>query len=150
MKTSWIQARKKIAIVWLIGGAIAFFLIFMQSLGTKYDDPGKVWNWFLPTVLPTMSLIVGVMVTDKKHDSSEVVPSFIFKMAFFLSIFYLLVLILPIMLEPLMKGLTLDKIMEQSNLWLSPLQGLVVAAIAVFFVKKESGSEDESTKKDKN
>ena len=43
-----------------------FLLLIAQSYGGAYGDTdvSDVWKWFLPTIMPTLSLMVGVFVVD--------------------------------------------------------------------------------------
>jgi cytochrome bd-type quinol oxidase subunit 2 len=64
-----------------------------------------------------------------------------------LSVFYLAMLLLTILSQPLVQFYNPDtklsriQTLETSNLWLAPLQGLVVVAIGVLFFLKEQGNQ---------
>jgi hypothetical protein len=53
-----------------------------------------------------------------------------------LSLFYLLLVALSILLQPLLAETSPLTLMQRSNLWLGPLQGLCVAALGFFFHSK--------------
>ncbi len=113
----------------------------MQSILGKFrDDVTEVWAWFLPTVMPTLSLIVGVLTLDLTGagGTDKQIDRFIFQLAFGLSLVYLAFVLLTVLLysftgdEPLV-------LMKRSNLWLGPFQGLVAAGLGAFYVRAERG-----------
>ena len=55
------ECRKKLALVWFLFGGFLVLLVIGQSLAGKFGEHLRdVWRWFLPTLLPTLSLIVSV------------------------------------------------------------------------------------------
>ena len=139
------SCKNRLATIWLVGVAAVFVLFLIQSVLRKY--PGSLqeaWQWFLPTWLPTLSLMVGVFVADASREPhKENLPDpFIYKLARGLSVFYLIVLLLTLLLEPLAtRAGTADSalsFLKMSNLWLAPLQGLVSAILGAFFIKRAS------------
>src|ERR1700722_13441998 len=86
-------AQARLAAVWFLGAAIPFVLLVAQSILGRYQDSvSEVWGWFVPSVGPTLGLILGVMgataLIDARNAESpqrEVKLSF-FKLAFWLSI----------------------------------------------------------------
>src|SRR3546814_5910722 len=55
------------AAIGLVGAGGVFLLLVAQSLLGRYEPAThEVWGWFLPTVMPTLSLIVGVLVADRR------------------------------------------------------------------------------------
>jgi hypothetical protein len=98
-------------------------------------DAEEAWAWLLPGILPTLSLIIGVLVMDALGMSvrAATVDGFMFWAAFGLSVFYLVIVALPILLQPF-SAIEPLWMLRQSNLWLGPMQGLVGAAPAAFFI----------------
>jgi hypothetical protein len=88
--------------------------------------------------MPMLSLIIGVLVMDALGMGVEIktIDSFFFQLCFGLSSAYLLVIVLPVLLQPYISQSPI-RLLEDSNLWLAPLQGLVMALMGAFFVKKE-------------
>jgi hypothetical protein len=142
------MCKRRLATLWLAGSGIAFFSFVVKTLTGFYNievpegapDPHAVqdaWSWFLPSVLPTLSLIVGVLVADAKAESKDdaLIDSFIFKLAYRLSIAYLAFLIGTIWL-PFNREMPLDSL-KTSSLWLAPIQGLASAALGAFFLKAQ-------------
>lgn len=63
--TSVRTCKKKLACLWVSVGLALFILLVFQSIfgkfGTRVEE---AWAWFLPTIMPTLSLIIGVLVLD--------------------------------------------------------------------------------------
>ncbi len=138
MNTPDENARRKIALVWYGGGGLLFLFVLMQTFFGRYgDQPEKAWTWLLPTIMPTLSLITGVLIAKKPSENPGQLPDpFLFRLAMILSVFYLLVVFLTLLLQPL-SDLSIYELMTKSNLWLAPMQGLVTASLGVFFTQKK-------------
>ena len=132
------KCKKRLAIVWVTGAGVLFLVLVLQSIFGRYGDKtNDAWAWLLPTIIPTLSLIVGVVASDALDKSVRAasVDVFMYRLALSLSVAYLVVVSLTIFLGPLSDWPQLE-LMKLSNLWLAPLQGIVAAAIGVFFVSK--------------
>jgi hypothetical protein len=132
------QTRAKITRLWLVGGGCAAIILVISSiLRGRADAAREVWSWFLPLVLPTIGLMVGVLGAAALGQRSErfVRKSFV-DIAFWLSAAYLALLVLTILLEPLspLRGAELHGV---SNYWMGPFQGLVVAALGYLFTSEQ-------------
>jgi hypothetical protein len=133
--------KRRLATVWFSGAGVVFFMVLLQSLlGHFGDQVSQAWGWLLPTVLPTLSLIIGVLVYDtvEQADVGKTADRFLFRLTVGLSSVYLLAVFLVVALQPLASELTSlgpIQVMMQTNVWLGPLQGLVAAAMGAFFVK---------------
>ena len=146
MRISITNAKRRLTIVWFTGAGILFALVLLQTIFGKYlDRSGEAWAWLLPTFMPTLSLMLGVLVADslskvETKNSEETADQFVFRLSFFLSIAYLAVVILTILLGPFFEQSSkkpLLDLMKLSNLWLAPFQGLVSASLGAFFVSKK-------------
>jgi hypothetical protein len=138
MRISLNISQKYLAILWLFGSSISFLIILLQTILGRYGDrTNEAWGWLLPNIVPTLSLIIGVLVSDAFNQSEEsvAVDKFVFRLAFLLSTIYLMVLTLTIVAQPFSELNPLE-LMKQSNLWLTPLQGLVSAVLGAFFVQR--------------
>jgi hypothetical protein len=121
-------------------GAVLFIIVVIQSMLGRYGDRVEdAWKWFLPTIMPTLSLIIGVLVIDFKSSEkiAKVADGFLFWLAFCLSAIYLVIVALTFFIQPF-TSVPLLELMNRSNLWLGPFQGLTSAALGAFFVKAES------------
>ena len=126
-----------------VGAGLCFVVLVGQSQVGIYDsDTAAVWSWFLPTVMPTLSLIVGALVADYRKvpaGASNVAKSAagpVFWLGAALSAFYLLLLGTTIATASIQVEAAPLGLMQRSNLWLGPLQGLCVAALGFFFQSK--------------
>ena len=131
--------RSRMAIVWLGGASLILVIVVLQSLLGRYaDKTQEAWGWLLPTLMPTLGMIVTVLgytALDPLRSRSVVRKSF-FQVALFLSAMYLLLILLTILIQPL-AGTDPVELMRISNLWLGPFQGLVASALGVLFVSKQ-------------
>jgi hypothetical protein len=137
------QCKRRLATLWFIcAGGLFLIVLFQTFFGHYGKSVNDAWGWLLPTVLPTLSLIVGVLVSDAlgKGIRVETVDKFLFKLTFGLSATYLFAVFLTIAIQPVART-SPPELMKQSNLWLGPFQGLVSASLGAFFVRKgkESG-----------
>ncbi len=135
------SARNNLTVVWFVGAALSFILLAAQSILGKFENSLQdVWGWYTPTVFPTSALILGVIGATALQSGYDkrVVKTFFFKLSRALCVFYLFILLLTMLLAPFspMQGIEL---FTMSNYWLSPVQGLVVAAITVLFTSHERG-----------
>jgi hypothetical protein len=138
-------AKKKLALIWFAGSGVTFAIVLIQTFFNHYGaQADQAWSWLLPSVLPTLSLIVGVLVSDavqRDHVDTRIDP-FLLRCAAGFSAVYLLVVLGTILLQPAAQGVTPLTLMHRSQLFLGPFQGLVSALLGAFFVKsgtKEGG-----------
>lgn len=132
-------ARNSLAKIWFIGSGFVFLLLVVQSILGKYETSlQEVWAWFVPTVLPTLALMLGVIGAGAlmQDQDKRKVKAFFFSLSKYLSLFYLLILSATILLEPFSNTPGI-KLYNLSNYWLGPIQGLVVGAISVLFASQD-------------
>jgi cell division protein FtsW (lipid II flippase) len=134
------MVRLRLAYLWLILGGLIFLIVVVQSLLGKYgDETQNAWGWLLPTIMPTLGMIVAVLgyaALDPNFSSSVVRKSFFF-VAFFLSGTYLVLVLITVCIQPFVPATNPIQLMHTSNLWLGPFQGLVASALGVLFVSKQ-------------
>lgn len=135
MKSSGIiDCKHRLATLWFVGSGLLFFIMLLQTTLGRYGDRSfEAWSWFLPTILPTLSLVIGVLVMDSVSKcKKKIVNSFLCKLTIGLSLSYLVAVLLLFLVQPF-SGVSPFTLMGQSNLWLGPFQGLVAAAMGAFF-----------------
>lgn len=139
MKVSLKKCKKHFAILWFAGAGVVFFLVLLQTVFGRYGEKvNDAWGWLLPTVMPTLSLIVGILVSDAvgKQKRDKVADRFFYRFSFILSLSYLILVTFTILMQPF-SSLHPLQFLKQSHLWLSPFQGLVIASLGAFFVRGE-------------
>lgn len=132
-------ARKRLALLWFVGAGACFaVLLFISFFGRRVDLPG-LWDWFLPAIVPNLSLIIGVLVyAQRQPRRAELeVDAFLYRLALGLSALYVLLVMLPLLFFPL-TGKTLPELLDISRLWLAAVQGLVTAVMGAFFVRQDT------------
>jgi hypothetical protein len=137
------ECKKRLLVVWLIGAGLLSLILMGQSMqeeGPYLDQVSDAWAWFMPNVMPTLSLMVGVAVKEftATTDDKKQIDTFLFRLSFWLSVAYFMVLMASISLQPFFSPnvAPLD-FLKQSNLWLGPMQGIVTLSLGVFFGKAE-------------
>lgn len=135
------MARWRLAAAWLVGAGAVFIVVVLQSvLGHYADSTRAAWEWLLPSLLPSLGVIVttlGQAAHEVEADKGTVRRSF-YRLALALSIVYVALIALIILIQPFVAANPGDTIetMRSSNLYLGPLQGLVAAAVGVVFLKR--------------
>ena len=130
------KCRKTILVVWLIGTGLLFVLLFIQSIFEHYgNDVPDAWGWFTTSVMPTLSLILGVTIAEHgQQQLPKQVDRFSYLLVFWISVVYLVVALVTLLLEPI-SPLGSIGLLKRSNLWLGPLQGIVTASFGVLFAR---------------
>ena len=144
------EARTKLAGLWLAGSGLLFAVLVLQSIGGKFhknQELQKAWSWFIPTVVPTLALMLSVLGAGALagQDARQVRADF-FRLAWWLSLAYLLVLAGTLVLQPF-SPMDAIELFTASNYWLTPMQGLVVAATGVLFTTNEKGTRPPSRRR---
>jgi hypothetical protein len=148
-KSKWMFAS-----IWLVGAGLVFLILVVQSLVGRYGAQSEAaWAWYLPTVMPTLSLIIGVLASDFRAAATamaattgptttaatpdaKVLPVSargLLWLGVGLSVFYLLLVAVTILAQPFLQDVSPIELMHRSNLWLGPLQGLTAGVLAAFF-----------------
>jgi len=141
MQVSLMKCKKMLTTLWFIGSGFLFILLLIQAnLGHYGEKANEAWGWLLPTIMPTLMLIIGVLVIDvgNKEVETQTVDRFLFILSFILSLVYLVGVASSILFQPFTSLIPLE-LMKQSNFWLGPFQGLVSGALGAFFVKRKQG-----------
>lgn len=137
------RARLHLLVIWLSGAGVIFLILIVRTFTRTYQQKvQEVWGWALPTVLPTLSLILSVLGANalEPNDDDIAVGKTFYVLACILSGVYLLLIFVDLVVEPFTEIEPLE-LMKLSNLWLGPFQALVVSSIGVlFFTKKKRPS----------
>jgi hypothetical protein len=157
------KARWSLAILWFFGAGVMFIALIVMSAGSKFavgsvDKSSDVWGWLLPHLVPTLSLIVSVLAStavDRGGPAMEepTVRKTFHRLTMGMSAFYLFLILVAILSSEYIQErhsddkFTVVDAMKSSNLWLLPLQGVVVLCIGTLFFKQESGKVKATGKK---
>ena len=136
--------RQRLAFLWLIGAGLIALVMIGQSIFGAYEGKSTdAWSWFLPNVMPTLGLILSVLGADailtgpRKTATIATVDRFFYRVATSLSLVYLATFAGVILVWPLTAFDDPLELMTLSNLWMGPLQALVVSSLsALFFTRK--------------
>lgn len=129
------RARKRLAVLWFVTSAAVFLLVIAASINRDPDTLVTLWSWFLPSIIPTLSLIIGVLISElvgRAVADTRPADPFLLGLSTWLSIAYL-VLVGASLVFHMLEWLSL----ESSQLYLAPVQGLAATALSAFFLKKD-------------
>ena len=135
------NARWRLTYLWFPAAGVPFLIMIIQSaLGKFGTDIQAAWSWFLPNVMPTLTLILGVLasVAFEASGSREVRRPF-FLLSYALSAVYLGVLTLTMFLQ-VFSSMKAVEFMSVSSFWLTPLQSLAAGAIGVLFTTQKTSA----------
>lgn len=131
-------ARKRLTLVWFGGAGVCFTVLLLISFFAGIGDIVGLWDWFLPAIVPNLSLIIGVLVYAHRQQTptDKPIDPFLYQLALWLSLLYVLLLLLPLLFFPL-TGKTLPDLLDISRLWLAAVQGLATGVMGAFFVRQD-------------
>lgn len=135
MTVSMPRCKRRLATAWFLGAGVIFFVVYLQTIFGRYGEKTtEVWSWLMPTIIPTLSLAIGVLVMDALGKGAKIARAdeFLFRLTLAISCAYLIAVLLLFLLQPFTDVPPLQ-LMQQSNLWLGPFQGLVAAGMGAFF-----------------
>lgn len=136
--------RKRLVSIWLGLGMLALMLLTLRTMVGAYGSASEdVWKWFLPAIVPTMSLMLGVLVSAEarrkpgEQRQEPTVSGFLYRIALWLSLGYLGFLIGIIIYEALdASGPSMPVLIE--NIEMFVVHGFQVIngiALGAFFTK---------------
>jgi hypothetical protein len=135
---------------WLAGIWVLFFvlqvgLLVLRSIAGAGDSDesrkltSEMWSWYIPMVMPTLSLIVAALFATAPADARET-PLVRLIVLIVLSLAYLLSLSALIVLPPSLGTSPKDHLdlLHGSNYWLGAFQLCIGASLGNFFPKKSA------------
>ncbi len=66
-----LAGQRRLLLIWLIGPVPAVIPLLARTLGPNADEIERVWAWLLPSVMPTLSLVVGTYAATALTESPE-------------------------------------------------------------------------------
>ncbi|MGD2087175.1 MAG: hypothetical protein PVH61_13410 [Candidatus Aminicenantes bacterium] len=152
------KCKVRLAWLWLIMFGFILLLLIGQHVFGKYDykirveKEKNIWEiknqsksieagkWFIISVIPSFALIAAALAQDilrkKKKKRDRKVNRSTFRLFFFLSLFYLLVVSLVILVNPFSSHSQVE-LMRQSKVLLIPFQVVVGMGLGAFFIVKQ-------------
>ncbi len=148
-KVDFYQSRKTLLTHWMVFSAIIFVTYFVQARMGKFgNSEAEVWSWLFQYLLPSISLMIGVLIISLSDPSTEQsIDVFYFRLAMGMSYFFLILIFLSSFFVPLihlqsnLNSPVLDqtpliKAFDNYNSVLIPVQGLSTLTLGIFFSKK--------------
>lgn len=135
--------KKRLMFLWFAYGGVLFFILFFQSLFGHY---GKNWSdaggWFAITVLPTLTLMISVRVTDERGDEKQArkADRTFYRLSYGISVAYLTIILILLVIHPFI-DFNAFELMDKSNIFVAMSQGLTSASLGYFFTKSASESD---------
>ena len=129
------KTRARLFRLWMIGSGACALILAVETIAGRFgQDASDVIGWFMPNVLPTLSLMVSLIRTEALRPEADgpIVRPLFASFAVWGSAAYLGTILCTILVEPFTTYQPLE-LLKLSNLWLGPLQGLVVSAIGTLF-----------------
>jgi hypothetical protein len=138
-----VECQRRLLILWAtVGGLAALTLLIQTSPGGAYEaQAAEAWDWFLPTVIPAISLMIGSVAAEAANAESEAtVDGFVYRIAFVASLVYLaLVFTLLLMYAQSPNAITN---LKRSGKLVTALYALVGAALGALFVSRKSAKKE--------
>jgi hypothetical protein len=129
-------AQRRLALAWIIGAGATLVVALIRSIQDYYKEIDILWNWLLPTVVPTLTLVVGT-ITELRQ-SRRTVDRFVYSFAMGASVVYLtIVFALLVFVATPSVGVTPSYLQSRTGAVLAIFQGIASISIGRFFVKTE-------------
>lgn len=136
------SAFRGLAWILAIAALLPTALTVLQFLFGRYsgEEGTAVWAWLVPMTLPQVCVIVAALAFNAVVQSpGAVVSRFAYRLAFWLSSAFSLVLLLTILAEPLL-AISPLQFLRLSTFWLSPIQGVLIVSLCVLLMSEISTS----------
>lgn len=137
MSISMLKCQTRLMLVWVIGCVLLLLVAWLQIINGHYGENGTdVWQWLLPSISPTLSLVVGVWthkVLIKRKDTQKVSKG-LYRIVFFASIVYLGFIGAIFAIQPMVARPPLD-VIRNSTILTAALQSVMCAFIGIFFTQ---------------
>jgi len=138
--------KRRLLTIWVTLGGITLLILLFRTIVAKayapHDD--EVWGWFLPHIVPTLALMIGVMVADDRRRSKtgpdesaapQMASGMLFRLACILSVTYLS-LLLSLVLYEIWAEDTIMALTKGMTYFTTAMQGLIAALLGAFYTRK--------------
>jgi hypothetical protein len=132
------KAQRNLAILWFINGAIIALLMVGLSLEKLGNHTSDGWQWYSQLIVPTLTLMIGTFVVSNATAKANQVGKFYFRLAFWISAFYFLIIYIVIGTSSMVasdQDKSLIDILNGSKTYLTIIQGIVTLSLGMFFKK---------------
>ena len=135
-------SKWNLAKLWFIAGGILFVFMLWLTFGGYFYNETEIqtaWKWFFANMVPTLTLIMGVLVFDVQktvETKSRMVDKKFYLLSLGVSVIYLFTISIHLVVPPFFYPNQMMKLISMSELWVSLVQGLVVSALGVFFIRQ--------------
>ena len=137
------HCQKVLLTLWMTGFVVITILLLVQT-SKPYEEGGDLidwtvdaWRWFLPTIIPIITIIFGALFHDIFRGQEKImVEKLPYKAALIISTIYLLLLLYVVSIDGMHPGLKPPERLETFTIPVTMLQGLVGIAIGAFFVSR--------------
>ena len=137
------HARNRITSLWFAGSGLIYGTLIVISVvsGRPAEQSRAIWDWALPTMLPTLMMMIGVHMgkTEGERDPSRQADGFFFKLTCLLSAGYLAAVGLVVFFTIGDRGTeNFAQKLGESQIWLGPFQGLVAGTFGLFYTRSSA------------
>ena len=152
------DARVRLISLWVAAVSVASLILVAESMsGTKIrpEDVKGVWEWFASTSAPTFSMILGVWVANAtSREDMRTINKDVYRVAFWLSVVYLTLLLVTILGEPFRTTDTSERpesalqFFKRSTYWLTPFQAFCGTSLGALFAGKQHANKTDRSDDD--
>ncbi|MGA2384564.1 MAG: hypothetical protein ABSB75_01970 [Candidatus Limnocylindrales bacterium] len=131
--------QRRLLALWAVLGGLALVVVLAQIApgGVYATHAGEVLDWFLPTVVPTFSLMLGSVIADiRSPEPGASVDAFTYRLAVWISILYLGLVILILLIYA--QSPTPVEELKGSGKLIAALYSAVGIVLGGFFVTRRS------------
>lgn len=142
MSMIFYDAKRKLLFTWILGFFLLFLFFLVQTITGRYKNIQGHWEWFLPQILPTLSLMLSAFFAnaDKNAKSDKlVIDIWYFRICQIISYVYFIVFLIVLFSYTKDKGNILEYYRGFSIVF-SVFQTLLSASLGFFFVKSHKGN----------
>ncbi|GAA4021843.1 hypothetical protein GCM10022409_01950 [Hymenobacter glaciei] len=135
-----LQAQRRITTLWFAMAALPTLLLGYNTLQGRFTDPGAIWQWYSPYLLPTLLLMVGTLsAAEGAADSPALSSVFYYRLCWWLSLVYGLCLLGAVVVGILNQANGTRALIDSLKLvsfMLTAVQSILSLALGAFFVSK--------------
>jgi hypothetical protein len=148
LTVSFENCQQRLARLWFVWSGIIVGIVFLQTIFGHFEGRlADTWKWVAASLGPPLALLAGAVVakrlSQQRRRGKTLVSRFAYRLSAGVSSFYLLLLTLTILLEPIAMMATQRadlNLIKTSELWLIPMQSLLTGSLGAFGASKVEDS----------